>query len=80
MFLKLVFLKKNLYVTNKSFNIYRKVLGSLFIIQMCLMTRETNVKNLLVTLRSSYFLKEAVTLSNHGIGIIRRKRYTIIPV
>ena len=42
------------------------------------MTRATKVKNPLVTLLTLYFLKEAVTLSNHRICIIRRIRYAIV--
>ena len=36
------------------------------------MIRATKVKNLLVSLRTSYFLKGAVTFSSHRIYIIRR--------
>ena len=41
-------------------------------------TRVTNVKYLLVTLHTLCFLKEAVTLSNHRVRMIRKIRYVII--
>ena len=68
------------YVSNKILSIYRKFFGYLSQHTNVLNDKDNNVKNLSVTLCTLYFLKEAATLSNHRICIIKRIRYALIPV
>ena len=72
--------KMIVYANNQILRIYKKFFGYF--------PQHTNVvndkgnqrKNPLATLCTLYFLKEAVTLSNHKICIIKTIRYAIIPV
>ena len=72
--------KLMVYVNNKILNINRNFFGSL--------SRQANVLNdegnkcpkSSGHLPYFVFLKEAATLSNHRIGIIRRISYTVVPV